>query len=320
MIGRRSINQNSESGVSTYSEGDTNVTVVEGLATHEDIKIYTMGVVYSMLPELKKTAEDSSKPHVEKYINEIIEESGLSSVIDSLKDPEKLTVFIDSVYSIAKRTNKIDDQTLKALLIKKIKNNDEESDEIGLVLNKALETTAELTKSQIVFLAFVYSLKHLTLFFNGVQVNFINRRLPIDSESQSSILIEGKVISIAEIRETYSHFYETIFNKTYLNSEIKALIKPVDKYYLEYARCISINAPTSNFMVSDHTISNGFKINTGIDFHSELGLTTFKALHFILEKFGIEHIDQINQISLSPIGIAIAESFIENETGFTIVK
>lgn len=300
------------------TSGDNSLNVLSGRDTHvhqiapEVLRSTIMGVLWESFPRLRDEAINEAKTHVNEFINDVFDsliDSKLNNLQDSLKNPDKFTTITETLYHVAKKTNKADKATLKKLLIDKINTTDEE-DESNLIIDRAIDISARISKTHIAFLGFIHFIQRLSV---NIESNTQRETMNFIHEDYTEIKRSNEVYICKndfEVKKVNFHEQQKRLYKEYLlMAFVKAcndgLVKNVNQNYLASMGCFTR-------MYNGDNYATAISKNIGIDINSEQGKQEFNFLHYLTTEFGLKNIDDIESPNLTPVGHKIGEAFLSN--------
>lgn len=260
---------------------------VNGL-TYRDVKEVCTDLIEANFPKLREEAIAISMKHVEEFsrifFNELVQKN-ISYVEERLKDPDVQAAINTSIVHVARMTNKSHKEILSELLSQKITNIE---DEKNIIYNDAIDLLTKLTKNQILFIVFIYSIRVMTI---------------VDPHTETEI----NDCSI------YYNYYE---------NEIPDIIGfdiyPVDKFIISYRGLTNSDglkyySTSLNSLLESKTgikISN-YDINSDLNDSNEL-VKNFPKLTLLIKKFGFNSIEALDKVIITSLAYIIAKAYLIN--------
>lgn len=251
------------------------------------------------MSNLRDDALTIAKERVDEYANQIVKKftrelDGL--LIEKLRDPDIQYALNHSVIQVARKGVGVKSELLKELIVSKIKNDDEEAD---LIIDQALDIASKLTTNEIKFISFTYYLRYCHKIVNGQSIDV----LTIDSD----IKVIPPNITRADVFKVYTGIYSD-YNKD-LHQFLGALdsLKHVDRAMLEIKGCIYTGRTYKESFYKLLERKSGIPLENNESFFKE----RLPLLSDILTSFGVENLERYDYVTLSPIGIIIAENYLK---------
>ncbi|WP_039660057.1 MULTISPECIES: LPO_1073/Vpar_1526 family protein [Pantoea] len=218
-----------------------------------------------------------------------------------LADPDIQYTLNQAVIQVARKGFDAKSELLKELIVSKFKSTEEEE---NLILDHALDTTQKLTTSEIKLLSLIYYFRFCHKTMGEVDITEIVKR-GTDGPSVPGLPLQTCFDIIAQAYKIYELDYIKILST--LDS-----LKPVNKQMLAIKGCINSEQHyEKNYMEL-------IKERTGIVIdNEEFFKAEFATLSSIMEAFSIKKIEEFNDYVLSPLGIVIAENYLEAHNFFS---
>ncbi|MGL4000526.1 LPO_1073/Vpar_1526 family protein [Pantoea eucalypti] len=218
-----------------------------------------------------------------------------------LADPDIQYTLNQAVIQVARKGFDAKSELLKELIVSKFKSTEEEE---NLILDHALDTTQKLTTSEIKLLSLIYYFRFCHKTMGEVDITEIVKR-GTDGPSVPGLPLQTCFDIIAQAYKIYELDYIKILST--LDS-----LKPVNKQMLAIKGCINSEQHyEKNYMEL-------IKERTGIVIdNEEFFKAEFATLSSIMESFSIKKIEEFNDYVLSPLGIVIAENYLEAHNFFS---
>lgn len=268
-----------------------------GNTTTEVIAICNL-VVSTQMAALRQEAQEEARLRATEFGSEIVQK--LSSevegmVMEKLRNPDIQYAINQSVIQVARKGLGAKSDLLKELIVSKIKNDQEEKD---LLIDHALDVTPRLTTSEMKLISLIYNFR-----FCHKSIDDVNLIELLSNEDENH-----------SINNINKEFCRDVYNKIYNTPSLDfdritdgiEKIQPVDLVMLNVKGCISSG---------NHYERNYFEIlqrNTGIELNNdeELLKKTFPYIVTLINKFNISTLSDFNKITISPLGLVIAENFL----------
>jgi len=218
-----------------------------------------------------------------------------------LADPDIQYTLNQAVIQVARKGFDAKSELLKELIVSKFKSTEEEE---NLILDHALDTTQKLTTSEIKLLSLIYYFRFCHKTMGEVDITEIVKR-GTDGPSVPGLPLQTCFDIIAQAYKIYELDYIKILST--LDS-----LKPVNKQMLAIKGCINSEQHyEKNYMelIKERT-------SIVID-NEEFFKAEFATLSSIMEAFSIKKIEEFNDYVLSPLGIVIAENYLEAHNFFS---
>jgi len=218
-----------------------------------------------------------------------------------LADPDIQYTLNQAVIQVARKGFDAKSELLKELIVSKFKSTEEEE---NLILDHALDTTQKLTTSEIKLLSLIYYFRFCHKTMGEVDITEIVK-CGTDGPSVPGLPLQTCFDIIAQAYKIYELDYIKILST--LDS-----LKPVNKQMLAIKGCINSEQHyEKNYMEL-------IKERTGIVIdNEEFFKAEFATLSSIMEAFSIKKIEEFNDYVLSPLGIVIAENYLEAHNFFS---
>ncbi|AWP32657.1 hypothetical protein B9D02_08690 [Pantoea vagans] len=261
-------------------------------------------MVKSVMASLRADAYALVDSRAQEFGQQIAEK--LSKDVDEklrakLADPDIQYTLNQAVIQVARKGFDAKSELLKELIVSKFKSTEEEE---NLILDHALDTTQKLTTSEIKLLSLIYYFRFCHKTMGEVDITEIVKR-GTDGPSVPGLPLQTCFDIIAQAYKIYELDYIKILST--LDS-----LKPVNKQMLAIKGCINSEQHyEKNYMEL-------IKERTGIVIdNEEFFKAEFATLSSIMEAFSIKKIEEFNDYVLSPLGIVIAENYLEAHNFFS---
>lgn len=212
-----------------------------------------------------------------------------------LADPDIQYTLNQAVVQVARKGFGTKSDVLKELIVKKIKSEEESED---LIIDQAIDTIQRLTTSEIKLISLIIYFRYTSKYLDGENLKEIIR-----SGKNSDISPD---LTVEFCKKTFSAAY-TNYSPDFAKvlGEIDS-IKPVDTGMMQIKGC---------FLSGKHFTENFYDLLKGtskIDDSPDSDFKrTFPLISDILSKFGIDSIQEFDQLVPSPVGHAVAENYLK---------
>lgn len=244
---------------------------------------------------VESRAQEFGQQIAEKLSNDVDEK-----LREKLADPDIQYTLNQAVIQVARKGFDAKSELLKELIVSKFKSTEEEQ---NLILDHALDVTQRLTTSEIKLLSLIYYFRFCHKTMGGVDITDIVKR-GTDGPPVPGLPIQTCFDIIAQSYKIYELDYIKILSA--LDS-----LKPVNKQMLAIKGCINSEQHYEKNYIELIKERTGIVIANEEFFKAE-----FATLSSIMEAFSIKTIEELNDYVLSPIGVVIAENYLEAHNFF----
>jgi len=293
-ISRQTVSGNS---LAISSKRDVNLNL--GLTAADVISICTV-LLENNFPKLQQIAMEKSRESVQEYgeilFNRLAEKFN-EQIEYKLKEPDIQSAINETVLMAAKKIEKCDKKMLSELIIMKIASPTDEDD---VIMDDAISLIKYLTLNQINFICLLYYLRFISMTGIG--------NIPWEDYDESNLPNGLDIESVRKhCSEHYFFHYEQRINAFFFREDTrpisigylrtKGIIVYDKKYTKKMSELICSRIPSfENDEYKDKTINDNLP-----------------NLHKLINKFGINNLDEIDEMVLTDTGMVIGKALLSTK-------